>query len=175
MIKLLILDIDGVMTDGTKTYGLDGHTLSKAYCDKDFTAIKRFRATGISVCFLSGDDKVNEAMAKNRNIDFYLTRNKNGSVDKTKFIPMLEKKYNVDKVEIAYVGDDIFDSSIMKEVGYAWCLKDSPLSMRKEFEVIDKKGGENVVAELFDIMYSRGMVEEPSFEKINELDKNENF
>ena len=34
MIKLLILDIDGVMTDGTKIYGLDGLTMAKRYCDK---------------------------------------------------------------------------------------------------------------------------------------------
>ena len=44
MIKLVILDIDGVMTDGTKVYGLAGLTMGKRYCDRDFTAIKAFKA-----------------------------------------------------------------------------------------------------------------------------------
>ena len=71
IIKLLILDIDGVMTDGTKLYGLDGLTMGKRYCDRDFTAIKQFKASGVQVCFLSGDDKVNEQMAKTRKTDYY--------------------------------------------------------------------------------------------------------
>ena len=55
-LKLVILDIDGVMTDGKKFYDKNGDVLCKQYNDKDFTAIKRFMATGIDVCFLSGDN-----------------------------------------------------------------------------------------------------------------------
>ena len=105
MIKLLILDIDGVMTDGAKVYGLDGLTISKRYCDRDFTAIKQFKASGVQVCFLSGDDKVNKQMAKNRKTDFYYSREK----EKTDFLPEFEKKYSCSTDEMAYVGDDIFD------------------------------------------------------------------
>lgn len=50
-IKLAILDIDGVLTDGRKYYGLDGIPFAKTYCDKDFTAIKRMRGAGVKVCF----------------------------------------------------------------------------------------------------------------------------
>lgn len=49
--KLLILDIDGVMTNGTKVYDDDHNVLSKSYNDKDFTAIKIFKQMGIDVCF----------------------------------------------------------------------------------------------------------------------------
>ena len=68
MIELVILDIDGVLTDGKKYYDKTGMPFAKTYCDKDFTAIKRFRGAGVSVCFLSGDENVNKEMAKNRNI-----------------------------------------------------------------------------------------------------------
>ena len=44
-IKNIILDIDGVMTDGTKTYGQDGEVLSKRYADQDFTATSRIRTS----------------------------------------------------------------------------------------------------------------------------------
>ena len=49
MIKLLILDVDGVMTNGTKYYDREGTVKLKTFCDKDWTAIKRFRAIGIDV------------------------------------------------------------------------------------------------------------------------------
>ena len=41
MIKLLILDVDGVLTDGKKYYNRDGDVVMKTFCDKDWTAIKR--------------------------------------------------------------------------------------------------------------------------------------
>ena len=55
MIKLLILDVDGILTDGKKQYDREGNVRMKTFCDKDWTAIKRFRALGINVIFLTGD------------------------------------------------------------------------------------------------------------------------
>ena len=86
-IELVVLDIDGILTDGKKYYDQSGMPFAKTYCDKDFTAIKRLRGAGINVCFLSGDENVNKAMAENRNIDFYSARGK----DKADFIPIFEK------------------------------------------------------------------------------------
>ena len=51
MFKLLILDVDGVLTTGCKTYDLEGNVISKEFNDKDFTAIKRFKEKGLKVCF----------------------------------------------------------------------------------------------------------------------------
>ena len=52
MIKLLILDVDGVLTDGTKFYNEQHEVLGKRFVCKDFTAIKRFIAAGVtpSIC-----------------------------------------------------------------------------------------------------------------------------
>ena len=50
MIKLVILDVDGVMTDGKKYYDRDGKVVIKNFCDKDWTAIKRFRAL-VFLCY----------------------------------------------------------------------------------------------------------------------------
>ena len=93
MIKLLILDVDGVLNDGKKYYDLNGSIFAKQFSDKDFTAIKRFKASGVNVCFLSGDNKINESIAKNRNIDFYYSRGE-GCLSKEEHIPVFEKKYN---------------------------------------------------------------------------------
>ena len=65
--RLLILDVDGILTDGTKVYNKDHNVLSKRFMCKDFSAIKRFMAAGIKVIMISGDSW-NRDMAKKRNI-----------------------------------------------------------------------------------------------------------
>ena len=171
-IRLVILDIDGILTDGKKYYGLDGIPFAKTYCDKDFTAIKRLRGAGISVCFLSGDERVNKEMAKNRNIDFYSAR----GLDKAVFIKDFETTYNTTPDKMLYLGDDLFDLSIMKSVGYAFCPVDSPNKIKKSCgkkNIIDRRGGENVVARLVDILLERSLIEDATMEQIEALDKNE--
>ena len=66
MIKLLILDVDGVLTDGKKYYDSKGKVVMKTFCDKDWTAIKRFKALGVQVVFLTGDP-FNTKIASQRN------------------------------------------------------------------------------------------------------------
>ncbi len=173
-IKLVILDIDGIMTDGRKYYGLDGLPFAKTYCDKDFTAIKRLRAAGIKVCFLSGDEKVNKLMAKNRNIDFYSARGK----DKADFVENFESIYQTDKNNMLYIGDDLFDLSIMKVVGHAFCPQDSPDILREYCgikNVVPRNGGENVVAKLVDMLLERKQISDCTMKEIENLDKKEKF
>ena len=55
-LKLLILDIDGVLTDGTKVYDVDHKPVYKKFMCKDITAIKRFIAAGVKVIMISGDN-----------------------------------------------------------------------------------------------------------------------
>jgi len=170
-VRLVILDIDGIMTDGKKYYGIDGIPFAKTYCDKDFTAIKRMRGSGVSVCFLSGDERVNKAMAKNRNIDFYSARGKN----KADFLPELSKKYNTSKEEMVYIGDDLFDIPIMKEVKYSFCPSDSPDVVKNECIVLDREGGQNLVAYLYDWLNRANLISDCTLEDIERLDKNEKF
>lgn len=174
MIKLVILDVDGVLTDGRKYYGSDGMPYAKTYCDKDFTAIKRLRGAGVNVCFLSGDDFVNKAMAKNRNIDFYSARGK----DKADFISQFESIYHTDKTEMAYIGDDLFDASILKNVAHPFCPSDACLDVKQicgPKNVLKSSGGNNVIMELVMVLLDRKLVPDASMQQIEDLDKKENF
>jgi len=174
MIKLVVLDIDGVMTDGSKTYGIDGSVVAKRYNDKDFTAIKRLRAGGTPVCFLSGDNRINEKMAQNRNIDFYYAR----GIDKASFVPVFADKYGATASEMLYIGDDLFDISMLRVVGHPYCTADSPNVVKKEcgpMGVVPRKGGENVVAALYDILLDKNLVEDATMEAIEAFDKKERF
>ena len=171
MIELIVLDIDGILTDGKKYYGIDGMPFAKTYCDKDFTAIKRMRASGLKVCFLSGDNKINEAMAANRNIDFYYARGK----DKVEFLDMLCQTYNTEPSKMLYIGDDLFDINIMKAVGWPFCPQDAPDSVKKVCHVLDGNGGQNLVCKLVDFLLRKGYIKDTSLCEIEKLDKEEKF
>lgn len=142
---LLIIDIDGVMTDGTKIYDREGKVFGKKYCDLDFTAIKRFMSAGIQVCFLSGDQIVNKAMAETRKISFY--HNKPGT-DKADMLSSLTNEYGA-KIT-AYVGDDYYDLGIIDSVDCPFCPKNSPAAVKRSATVIDVDAGKGVIAGLYD-------------------------
>ena len=174
MIRLVILDIDGVLTDGKKYYGLDGMPFAKTYCDKDFTAIKRLKGAGIHVCFLSGDERVNKAMAENRKIDFYSARGK----DKADFVADFIEKYEVLPADMLYIGDDLFDESIMRLVGHSYCPADAVRNLKiicGPPNVLTRNGGQNVIAELVELLLDRGLIKDCTFADIEALDKKEVF
>ena len=165
-IKLVILDIDGVLTDGSKIYGQDGLCHYKRYCDKDFTAIKKLMA-----CFLSGDSSVNLPMAQNRNIDFYLSRN----LDKASFVDEFKQKYKCSSEEMLYIGDDIFDVSLLKIVGYPVCPSDACQEVKDCSELIlNSKGGDNVIMELFDHLQEI-FIDKLDMNKFLKLDEKQKF
>jgi 3-deoxy-D-manno-octulosonate 8-phosphate phosphatase (KDO 8-P phosphatase) len=149
-IKLIILDVDGVLTDGRKTYDKDGNILSKRFNDKDFTAIKRFVVAGIPVVWLSGDEW-NRKQAERRNIPFILGRRADNTPDKIGALSKLEKIYKCTRKEMLYVGDDYFDVPVMKCVGFAVCPGDAVFEASKVSNItLFSAGGDGCVAELFD-------------------------
>lgn len=174
MLKLAILDIDGVMTDGTKVYAKTGTCIAKKYCDCDFTAIKRLKAVGVKVCFLSGDKEINQAMAKNRNIDFYFARGR----DKVEFLPELCKIYKATPKETLYVGDDIFDVELLKAVGYPFCPSDAIFDVKEVCSnrgILEVPAGNKVIASLYDHLVLRGTIKSADAADIKSLDLAESW
>jgi 3-deoxy-D-manno-octulosonate 8-phosphate phosphatase (KDO 8-P phosphatase) len=178
MIKLLILDVDGVMTDGTKHYDRDGIVIAKQFCDKDWTAIKRFRAIGVNVCFLTGDG-YNKTILENRNLDVIVNRGSGEHNDKKHYLNDILEKYKVTAEETAYVGDDLFDIGIMKLVKHAWCPLDSPISVHQVAKAIPRNGGKNCIAWLYDHLETKVLIPYVKYEdviqKIYDLDIAEKF
>tara|TARA_B110000483_G_C18145193_1_gene523124 strand:+ start:803 stop:1339 length:537 start_codon:yes stop_codon:yes gene_type:complete len=170
--KLIILDIDGVMTDGKKFYTGDGNILCKQYNDKDFTAIKRFLALNINICFLSGDNW-NKTMADNRNINFYSGRINNGKMSKSEIFNKILEDYTLKNDEVIYVGDDIFDIEVLKIVKEGFCPNDSPSDVKKVSTVINKNGGDGVVAALFEILLERKVIVSPDINIVRNIDSKE--
>ena len=172
-IKLLILDVDGVLTDGTKVYTQEHQPVYKRFRCKDFTAIKRFIAAGVKVIMLSGDNW-NAEMASQRNIPFYCTRGADLGLDKSVYLKHLEAQYKVKRENMAFVGDDYFDLSMFKTLFWTFAPADSPRIIRQNcLYLLKSKGGQGVVQELYDFLVGKGIVENATEEAVAELDKKE--
>lgn len=144
---LLIADVDGVMTDGTKLYDREGKVSGKRFCDVDFTTIKRFRAGGIKVCFLSGDENINRAMAETRKVPFFHSIK---GTDKVDYLEKIKMDFNASR--IAYVGDDYYDISIMSAADVSFCPKNSPISVKRAATVVlPVESGHGVLAAIYDM------------------------
>ena len=116
MFKLLILDVDGVLTTGLKTYDTNGKVISKTFSDRDFTAIKQFICSGVKVIFLSGDNQINSIIAKNRKIDFFYSRKTDGQLSKSECAREILNKHNLSLEQVIFVGDDLFDIEMRARV-----------------------------------------------------------
>ena len=171
-IKLLILDVDGVLTKGVKVYDKDHTPVYKEFMCKDFTAIKRFIAAGIDVVMISGDEW-NRTMAEKRNIPFFCTRDNNFSLDKSKHLDSFSEMYNLDRGQMAFVGDDYFDLSMFEVLDWSFCPSDAPNTIKEAaHRVLQSKGGEGVIVELYDIASEEWIIE-ASMEEVLELDTKE--
>jgi len=152
--KLLILDVDGVMTDGTKTYDLAGNCISKSFADLDFTAIKLLKQMGVNVCWLSGDHVFNKGIAESRQIDFFGST-VDGCINKLAVLPGILAHYGVTIDQTVYAGDDIFDLPIMRAIvagGGAACkpINASPLLLDEPGVYnVPVIGGHGVVSRIF--------------------------
>ena len=177
MLKLVILDVDGILTDGKKYYDRDGTVRLKTFCDKDWTAIKRFKALGISVIFLTGDP-FNVTIAENRNLDVIVNRQNGTHRDKSDYLYEICQEYQVEPSEIVFAGDDIFDYHLMELVGKAYCPIDSPLEI-KSVAIPIGHGGQNFVMKMFDHLEMMGEIVVGNFsdhlDKVYELDLLEKF
>ena len=180
VIKLLILDVDGVLTDGKKYYNRDGDVVMKTFCDKDWTAIKRFRAMGVNVIFLTGDP-FNEKIASNRNIDCIVNRKDGRHTDKEDYLQEICDTYKVTEKEIAFVGDDIFDMGIIKKVKYSYCPEDSTEEIQNAVtDIITAPGGNNCIMILFDYLKDSKLLpkkynDEEHLKEVYSLDVKEKF
>jgi 3-deoxy-D-manno-octulosonate 8-phosphate phosphatase (KDO 8-P phosphatase) len=180
MIRLIILDIDGIMTDGRKYYDSSGLCFAKTFCDKDWTTIKRFRAIGIPVVFLTGDPNINEKLANNRNLHVIVNRKDGVHTDKSDYLEDICEQYGCTPDQVCYLGDDLFDIGIMKMVKYSFCVQDSPKIVQEyASRIVPSRGGDNAVMKLFEILEYEKKIPRVGYSelmpKIYDLDKKEVF
>lgn len=154
-VKLIIFDVDGVLTDGKKTYDTNGNKITKSFGDLDFTAIKILQSLGFQVIWLSGDEVVNEPLAKIKNIPFYCTRLPNGgNLDKIQLLPDILNFFSITKEQIWFIGDDIFDLKIIRNSGFSSCPANASFLVKREVKLVHKNNsGQHIASEVLELIF----------------------
>ena len=147
-IKMLVLDVDGVMTDGKIIYTEQGDELKQFY-SKDGLAIRAINKKGIKVGFLSHGITGN--ILKKRADILYADYVYVGNEEKPKVLNEWLKKEGINLKNVAYIGDDLNDLEVIKSVGFSACPADAVNQIKNNVHVIlNAKGGEGAVRELID-------------------------
>ena len=148
-IKLLLLDVDGVMTDGRITYDNDGGE-TKSFDVKDGHGLKLVQRVGIRVGIITGRQS---SIVARRAAELGIELVYQGIKDKSlPFREILEKLALLPE-EVAYVGDDVVDLPIMRQVGFAATVADAVDDVKPYAHMVTKRcGGRGAVREVCDFL-----------------------
>ena len=154
-IRLLLVDVDGVLTDGRITYGSGGLEVLSFHV-RDGLALKVAQASGITVGLLSG--RKSEALLR-RAEELCLGEVYTGVEDKVGVYRQLLKRYRLEDAEVAYMGDDLPDLPLLRQVGLAIVVADAPAEVRSAAHVVTSlPGGRGAVREAVEwLLKSRGV------------------
>jgi len=148
-IKLLILDVDGVLSDGRITVNAQGEELISFYVHDGF-GIKELQRNHIPVAVISG--RKNPAVA--HRLDFLGVKNAFlGQAEKLSAFDALLKTYGLSPDEVAFIGDDVPDVPLMKKVGLAIAVNNATMPAKNAAHFCtEKNGGYGAVREVCDLI-----------------------
>jgi 3-deoxy-D-manno-octulosonate 8-phosphate phosphatase (KDO 8-P phosphatase) len=136
-IKMLILDVDGVMTDGRIIMDDAGREM-KNFDVRDGHGIKILQRYGIKVAILTGrQSKVVGHRAKDLEIEDV----HQGAFNKKEIFDQILKKRKLKACETAFMGDDIVDIPVLKRVGFSAAVADALDVVKKSADYVTRNGG----------------------------------
>jgi len=146
-IRLLVLDVDGVMTDGRLYYGAGGEVL-KVFHVHDGLGIKLVMDAGVKVSILSG--RTSEALAA-RCRELGIEHYEQGCDDKVAALDRLLERLRLTAADALCVVDDTSDLPLMRKVGHAVAVADANDEVRRAADrVTTARGGHGAVREVCD-------------------------
>jgi 3-deoxy-D-manno-octulosonate 8-phosphate phosphatase (KDO 8-P phosphatase) len=152
-IKLLLMDVDGVLTNGRLYHvpGPDGKIVEfKGFDSQDGIGLHWLNWHGIKTGVISG--RVSAATAE-RAQQVKMTYVYQGHIEKIPILEEILKDAKVDKDEVAYIGDDFTDIVIMHRVGLAVATANARPEVKAEAHVVTKaSGGEGAVREVVELL-----------------------
>jgi len=157
-IKLVIFDVDGVLTDGSLFFGDDGQEY-KAFYSRDGLGIKLLQRTGIEVGVITARSS---KLVNHRMENLGIKHLYQGRLDKITAFNDLVSKLGVNADETAYVGDDVIDLPVMKKVGLAIAVQDAhPFVKKHAHWITEHNGGRGAARDVCElIMEAQGTLEE---------------
>ena len=148
-IRLLVLDVDGVLTDGVLVYGASGEE-TKRFHVRDGLAIQAARRAGLEIAVVSG--RASAAVTR-RMSELGVVEVHQGVADKESLLRGLLARLGVKAVETAVMGDDLLDLPLMRIVGLAMAPSDAVLDVRRAAGwVSGAAGGHGAVREAVELL-----------------------
>lgn len=148
-IKLFAFDVDGVLTNGEIIYTSSGEEI-KIFNAKDGQGIDLMNKNGFITAVITARES---SIVEKRASELKVTEIFQGSKKKIESIKILMDKYNLKISEIAYVGDDLPDKSVLEQVGIAFCPFDAVEEIKQISHFISsKEGGRGAVREITDFL-----------------------
>ena len=148
-IKILLTDVDGVLTDGGMYYSAHGDVMKK-FNAKDGMGINILRKKNISTIIVTKEKTdIVKKWARKMNVKKVY----DGVLKKELILEKICKSFKISEKEIAFIGDDVNDLELMKKVGFSVTPKDGNNTVKKIADYITKaKGGEGAVREITDLI-----------------------
>jgi 3-deoxy-D-manno-octulosonate 8-phosphate phosphatase (KDO 8-P phosphatase) len=156
-IQMLLMDVDGVLTDGTFEYGEDKET--KRFHSRDGIGVVLAKRAGLKTGLISGRDSAAvTARARQLQMDFV----KLGVVDK---VPALEEALEQEGLtaeQVVFLGDDLPDLPVLLRVGLSIAVADAHEEVRRRVDYVTRaRGGYGAVREAVDqILLAKGLLED---------------
>jgi 3-deoxy-D-manno-octulosonate 8-phosphate phosphatase (KDO 8-P phosphatase) len=156
-IKLLLLDVDGVLTDGGILYN-DNGTEIKAFNVKDGLGIKLLMEAGIHLAIITGR-RSNAVINRCKELGIDLIYD--GVADKADALNRILERTGFSAEEVACVGDDLPDLALMRRAGLSIAVADAHVALRENADMITSaKGGHGAVRETCEaILKAKGLWE----------------
>ena len=149
-IKIILTDVDGVLTDGGRYYSEKGETIKKFHV-RDGMGINILLRNGIKTIIITKENsKITKKWAKEMNV----TKVISGSIKKEAELSKICQEFNVSKKELAYIGDDVNDFNLLQLVGFSAVPNDANENIKKNVDyVCIKNGGNGAFREIVDIIF----------------------
>ena len=148
-IRLLVLDVDGVLTDGGLYYGPSGEEI-KRFDVQDGMAVVAARRAGLSVAVISG--RASAAVTR-RMAELGITEVHQGVEDKTVVLAALTARLGLDLGDVAVMGDDLGDLALMRRVGLALAPDNAVREVRSAADWVSRRrGGAGAVREAIEFL-----------------------
>jgi 3-deoxy-D-manno-octulosonate 8-phosphate phosphatase (KDO 8-P phosphatase) len=144
-VKLLALDVDGVLTDDNIFFGPDGFEMKKFNISDGFYIVLALRA-GLEIAIISGRPS---AATTTRMKDLGIKYLSQKMLDKRKQIAPILKKLNIKPAEVCFIGNEILDIPLAREVGLSVAVADAADELIMEVDFVTRaKGGFGAVREI---------------------------
>ena len=149
LIRLLILDVDGVMTDGRIIMDYAGREI-KNFDVKDGHGIKVLMRYGIDVVLVTGR---RSTVVEHRARDLGISEVHQGVTNKLEIADTILRNRSLNYEHIAFVGDDIVDISLLRRVGFSAAVADAAEDVKKCADYVTiRKGGRGAVREVCEVI-----------------------